>query len=102
MPSRASTNGAAKALRRAKVRSLLSGTFVQAIGGASHAAVALRIGVTEKTVRRWVNRLTPLGVELVLATPRIGRRFRELLCIHTHDDFPYIARARRRPLRRAA
>jgi len=53
MPTPSSTNGAALALRRSKVRSLLSGIFVQAIGATSHAAAARRIGVTEKTVRRW-------------------------------------------------
>jgi len=94
MPSRASTNGAALALRRSKVRSLLSGIFVQVIGASSQLAVAERIGVTEKTVRRWIKGRTPLDLELVLAAPRIGRRFRELLCIHSHDDFPYIARRR--------
>ena len=95
MPPRSSNTGADVSARREKVRSLMSGIFVQAIGGASHAAVARRIGVTEKTVWRWVNRKAPLNVELVLSIPRIGRRFRELLCIHTHDDFPYIARKRR-------
>jgi DNA-binding transcriptional regulator YdaS (Cro superfamily) len=96
MPSRSTTNGEALALRRTKVRSLLSGIFVQVIGATSQAEAARRIGVTEKTVRRWIKLRTPLDIELVLAAPRIGRRFRELLCIHTHDDFPYVARKRAR------
>ena len=72
MPTPSSTNGAALALRRSKVRSLLSGIFVQAIGATSHAAAARRIGVTEKTVRRWIKLHTPLDFELEEVMRRPG------------------------------
>lgn len=94
MVAKAPTNGSDVSRRRKKVRTFLSGLLVQALAGASHAAAARRIGVTEKPVWRWVNGRSPINFEFVLATPRLGRRFRVLLCVHDHDHdlLGYVAR----------
>lgn len=90
------------ALKRA--RQLIAASLVQAMRelDASQGAVARWTKKSARTVRNWVHEQNPINVEAVLASSKLGERFRRALCTHDHDeparvahDAPYLLRARK-------
>lgn len=96
MAPRSANRDSALSANRRRARYLIAGCLVDTVAevSGSRVAAARALGVAEKTVRNWINRKRPVNVEVVLAAPRIGPRFRELLCVHAHEEFPYVARKR--------
>lgn len=69
---------------RLRVRSILIASLVQAMTAtaASQLAAARWTGVTPATIRRWLTGETPINVEAVLASMRLGTVFMECLYVN--------------------
>lgn len=68
--------------------------------GVSQSGAARWMRVTSRTVRNWLSLASPMNVEAVLASPRLGERFRRALCTHEHAPVGYVARKRSAKARR--
>lgn len=66
--------------------------------GASNAAVARWIGITESTLYTWLRFERPASVEKILDCPQLADGFRRLFCTfdHSPSSAPYIAKAPKR------
>jgi len=84
--------------RLLKARSYISAALVQSLRetATSHEAAARSMGVNARTVGAWVRGERPMTVEVVFASPRLAKAFRQALCVHEHEPLAYIARKGRR------
>lgn len=64
-------------------RKSLSAAFVQALRQTrtSRAAAARMLGVTDRTLRRWLRLETPIAVELIADVPRLATAFARCLAL---------------------
>jgi hypothetical protein len=78
-------------VRLQKSRKEISGALGRTLAllRCSQAKAARSMRVRERTVWNWLNDVTPVNVELVLASRLLGHTFRQELCSHEHDDVPF-------------
>ena len=67
---------------KARSRALLSCALVEALKdvGASQSAAGRWMGVSTRTVGSWARGDTPMSVEAVLTSPKLGKAFVARLC----------------------
>jgi hypothetical protein len=83
--------------RADKHRQLIAAALLRAVSvqGASNAAAARWLGISERTMFAWTHCERPIVVELVLACPQLGDVFRRELCTEEHDHSAgYVAKKR--------